>query len=1141
MAWLWPKELRRDLARYVTPDAGDLVTVPVRRIELEQRPEGRRELAAAIYETLSGLGIRYATERYHPSAALQHIRTPEEILRSPHEGTCLDLATLFCGVCLANELLPILIVLEGHALAAVSMTHGLRQWDAMDRREQPALAGRDGITAADLRALVDSGAYLAVECTGFASVSEFSTNVPEGIGRHHGLLPFEQAIAAGRAQLDRPDRPLDIAIDIATARWQWRVEPEPLVDATPGTIHAGRFTVTTGSSHGAVLDPAPKPELRARAETVRLLPSPFPGLLDRSEETALARTAADRRGVLQVYAGDGWGKSALVHHVAHLPELISTPRSIVYLSGAGKPLDDVCYYLFQACFVCDVVYRPTEEELCEALHALDAIVVIDDSGLTRDELERLRDHAPGSSMVLTTTTRTLWSDTAIHLGGLPEDAGAELISRELGRPLTAAEESAAGRLVKQLGGQPLRLLQAAAHARHRDIPIDQLETCLDVGAPETSLVAETLRHLSASERRVLEALARMLGVPASADEVASVTGVRDTGHILADLERRHLALARSPTYTVPRDIAAGLPGSDEDTVRAFGVMTEWAAAHRGRSDELAARAEGINTYLAWAEAAGHDPTEILRLVHAGEEAMALSGRWGAWRRALEVAHHAAQRSSDTATVAWAEHQLGTCLGCVDSGVSSARRLLESARDTRLAIGDELGAAVSQHNIDALTLPPLPTKPPETPPQPPAPPPRQPPSRGWLARHPLVAGTLAVLLVAGGVLGVTRPWQGVDRGDAVTTGPVATVAQPTPTQPTEPPATPAPSAELTVRPDAVEFGEVPVDGEARQEIVVGNPGPGELFLAGAEASGPGFWSHLADCEPGSMLAPGAECRIVVTFAPGEPGDFGGTLTIWWGSPEVTAAVRLHGLAPEPEPRPTMTDPQPDPDPPPGPVADLVVAPGGGSGELMVSWARLAEDDMIGYDVFHGENASGPWSLLTWVAAGDPWPAEGRIGFIDFGRHLDGATHCYQVSAVDEAGQNGPFATGCIESEVAPGPAELVASIAEVTTDYVDTGSIVELTVQVDVTNVGESPADLVSISMEAELEYADGWAPVPYLAGDHDGSRSYIGPLGPGETWPVVGKVRIEHDEYSTSVSLRATIDDAIVTPVYEHDLSDWFG
>jgi hypothetical protein len=57
------------------------------------------------------------------------IRTPAEILEAPREGTCLDLATLFCGLCLSYEVLPLIVVIEGHALSALSLTHGVRDWN----------------------------------------------------------------------------------------------------------------------------------------------------------------------------------------------------------------------------------------------------------------------------------------------------------------------------------------------------------------------------------------------------------------------------------------------------------------------------------------------------------------------------------------------------------------------------------------------------------------------------------------------------------------------------------------------------------------------------------------------------------------------------------------------------------------------------------------------------------------------------------------------------------------------------------------------------------------------------------------------------------------------------------------------------
>src|SRR5213080_3724576 len=124
MTWEWSKVDEKGLARFVTEEAANFINLPINRYDLAQQADGRRQLVKAIYEALIEKGVRYALEQYHPSEAIQPIRTPTEILEAPREGTCLDLATLFCSVCFGNELLPLLIMTEDHALAAISLTHG---------------------------------------------------------------------------------------------------------------------------------------------------------------------------------------------------------------------------------------------------------------------------------------------------------------------------------------------------------------------------------------------------------------------------------------------------------------------------------------------------------------------------------------------------------------------------------------------------------------------------------------------------------------------------------------------------------------------------------------------------------------------------------------------------------------------------------------------------------------------------------------------------------------------------------------------------------------------------------------------------------------------------------------------------------
>jgi hypothetical protein len=193
------------------------------------------KVANTIYDALKDHGIRYALEEYQPSQALQSIRTPAQVLDSPREGTCLDLSLLFSGLCLANELLPVVVVIDGHAFAAVSLTHGLRDWNGY-RPGADLFANGPLTDAAPLRDLIDNGDFLAVECTGFAHSAELDPldgKNTEGQHRIDGVLSFQEAALAGRQQLDRGDRPFQFALDLAVAHYGWRIEPYPL-ETLPG-------------------------------------------------------------------------------------------------------------------------------------------------------------------------------------------------------------------------------------------------------------------------------------------------------------------------------------------------------------------------------------------------------------------------------------------------------------------------------------------------------------------------------------------------------------------------------------------------------------------------------------------------------------------------------------------------------------------------------------------------------------------------------------------------------------------------------------------------------------------------------------------------------------------------------------------
>jgi hypothetical protein len=272
--WKWSKANEKDLAKFVNGDAVKLLDkLGVNRFDLSHDPDGRKELVKAIYNALVARNINYAYEQYQPAAETQIIRPPHEILSTPGEGTCLDLAALFCGLCLGYELLPLLIILEGHAFVAVSLKHSLKQWDDSFAKERnlfntPKLfTGEESL--AELKKLIDeSEDYIAIECTGFAHTQSFKNPTqPEAKRRKaDGTLSFDNALNAGRDQLENTDRSFEFAIDIAVAHYAWKIEPlalrnldgndikPELKQTTNSVVASGRGAVAIGgSANGATI------------------------------------------------------------------------------------------------------------------------------------------------------------------------------------------------------------------------------------------------------------------------------------------------------------------------------------------------------------------------------------------------------------------------------------------------------------------------------------------------------------------------------------------------------------------------------------------------------------------------------------------------------------------------------------------------------------------------------------------------------------------------------------------------------------------------------------------------------------------------------------------------------------------------
>lgn len=302
--WLTTEE--RTLARYASPDSARLLQLPPGSNPADFRADedGKYLTLQLLYEALAGSGINYDLEPFSLQTGFQRIRPPTQILGPPRQGTCLDLALLVAGLCMHYELLPLIVALKGHALVAVS--RNLYHRDAGGSRREELRFFEHGMLPEGqleaLRELVDTGEYMALECTGFAFARNLSEQVPEGAGRFSGRMPFERALDAGREQLDVATRPFLFALDVFELR-RVGLEPYTIDAAAPPRDNEARL--------------APAPELGRAGDAPAEQPGPA-AVIEEGERRHLEGLRGIHEKRLRVLEGQAarYGELAVPAHVA---------------------------------------------------------------------------------------------------------------------------------------------------------------------------------------------------------------------------------------------------------------------------------------------------------------------------------------------------------------------------------------------------------------------------------------------------------------------------------------------------------------------------------------------------------------------------------------------------------------------------------------------------------------------------------------------------------------------------------------------------------------------------------------------------------------------------------------------------------
>ena len=123
----------------------------------------------------------------------------------------------------------------------------------------------------------------------------------------------------------------------------------------------------------------------------------------------------------------GIGKTTLLRNVAHhLAELRGD--GVVYTRAAGLPASDVLQFLFETFYdTGGTTVVATPAQLSQLLGPVEALILVDDVELVREELEDLTNALPGCTVVAGAGTQQLWGEgTSLPVPGLDDRRSAHV-------------------------------------------------------------------------------------------------------------------------------------------------------------------------------------------------------------------------------------------------------------------------------------------------------------------------------------------------------------------------------------------------------------------------------------------------------------------------------------------------------------------------------------------------------------------------------------------------------------------------------------------------------------------------------------------------------------------------------------------
>jgi hypothetical protein len=483
-----------------------------------------------------------------------------------------------------------------------------------------------------------------------------------------------------------------------------------------GSIVVGDHNFVVNNNHGTIVQQAALPTQRRSA-------SPAPprkpiGFVGRKLELKQLEEWIGASTPVMVHGVDGIGKTSLVKQAANSDFARSQPDGVLFLEGldeAGKLLEfgDLIQRLFDALFESQPRLKVDLASARTYLSNTRPLVLLNSISLPVDDLDQLPDLFPKAPILIATEGFDSPENyETISLGPMAQGDSLELLVERT----KVDDRETLAQIAALLENVPAALTVVANAISKKGLNVDEALTRLQTSTPVDkdktraamdrafALVVSTLTE---EERGMLLQTAAAPGISTERKWLESVCGGSPVSEKLESLQ---LLQANSPRLRLMPGLRAFLLRGQDLSKERERLLSHLLAELQTRWNDFEFIKEELGNLLGllvWAAAQGQW-MHVASLGRAIDPYLTLHGLWGAWRKTLDEIKRAADSMKNLALQGWVLHQLGTYeIGMGNLG--AAGDLLQQAVKIRTQLGDKMGVAYSQHNLQIIapTVSPVP--------------------------------------------------------------------------------------------------------------------------------------------------------------------------------------------------------------------------------------------------------------------------------------------------------------------------------------------------------------------------------------------------------------------------------------------------